>query len=274
MPEAISPHDNPITPDIKNKFDAFIRDQIKTSRLIEAAVLELRKYPESLRLAQAVDELRRFEGEDIDDKGSLRYEKNKELIADETEKGFPFFYGLAAVSCWGSLEVFVEDVIALCLEKDLSLMSLEQVSKIKISLSKFQAMPQEQRTYYIIDTIERDIQSKYKRGVSRFESLLRVFGLGGEVDDDVKKNLLELSNVRNVLVHRSGVADERLVINCPWLGLKLGEATLVNKTMFSKYFTATTIYAAIVFRRVSSHFGGSVDAIEILIQKLANISQR
>jgi hypothetical protein len=249
-------------------FSDFLASQVKTTRLINAAVLELHRFPQSINLMQKVDELRRFKGDDIDDDATKRAEDDAPVIKDETDKGFPFFYGLATVAIWGGLEAFIEDLLALCLENDSSLMSLESVAKIKVSISRFEAMPLEQRRHYIIDTIERDMQSKYKQGVSRFESLLGVFGLGGSVDDNTKRTLLEIAGVRNVLVHRSGIADERLVTTCPWLGIKIGQTVRVDRSTFSRYSLAPPRYAAIVFSRVTSHFGGNPESVDKFIQSL------
>jgi hypothetical protein len=250
-------------------FHEFLDSQVKTSKLINAAVLELQRYPQSLNLMKSVDALRRFEGETVDEDTAKKAEQDAPLIKEETENGFPFFYGLATVAIWGALEAFIKDLLVLCLENDPKLMSLESIAKIRISLSQFESMPIEQRRYYIIETIERDIQSKFKLGVSRFESLLRTFDLGGEIEDGPKRTLLELANVRNVLVHRSGIADQRLITTCPWLGIKMGDRVRVNSEMFSRYSVATPIYAAVVFRRIVLHSKGNSEGLDKFIKTLS-----
>src|SRR5215216_1861472 len=46
----------------------------------------------------------------------------------------------------------------------------------------------------------------------------------GEVTTPVRRVLLELSEIRHVLVHRRGKADAKLVKDrCPWLPFKIGE---------------------------------------------------
>jgi hypothetical protein len=250
-------------------FHDFLHSQVKTARLIDAAVLEMQRYPQSLNLMKSVDALLRFEGEAVDEDSARRAEQVAPLIKEETENGFPFFYGLATVAIWGALEAFIRDLLVLCLENDTTFLSLEPIAKIRISLSQFELMPIEQRRFYILDTIERDIQSKFKQGASRFESLLRTFGLGGEIEDGPNRTLLELANVRNVLVHRSGIADQRLVTTCPWLGIQIGERVRVDSQMFSRYSVVTPTYAAIVFRRVVLHFKGDSEGVDKFIQTLS-----
>ena len=82
--------------------------------------------------------------------------------------------------------------------------------------------------------------------------------------------MLELANVRNVLVHRSGIADQRLITTCPWLGIKMGERVKVNSEMFSRYSVVTPTYAAIVFRRVILHFKGDSEGVDKFIQTLGS----
>jgi uncharacterized protein YutE (UPF0331/DUF86 family) len=48
-------------------------------------------------------------------------------------------------------------------------------------------------------------------GCGRFESLLDTIGLGGSVEETVKRLFLELSQVRNIVVHKAGKADKRIV---------------------------------------------------------------
>lgn len=252
-------------------FHEFLHSQVKTAKLINAAVFELHRYPQSLNLMKSVDALLRFRGEVVDEDSAKEAEQAAPLIKEETENGFPFFYGLATVAIWGALEAFVKDLLVLCLEKDTNLMSLQPIAKIRVSLSQFELMPNDQRRYYIIDTIERDIQSKYKQGASRFESLLRTFGLGGKIGEGPKRILLELASVRNVLVHRSGIADQRLVTTCPWLGIKMGDRVRVSSSMFSRYSMATPTYAATVFKRVVLHFKGDSEGLDKFIETVSEL---
>jgi hypothetical protein len=83
---------------------------------------------------------------------------------------------------------------------------------------------------------------RLKVGVGAYESLLEPIGLGGHVPDRVRRTLLECQQVRNVIVHRNGVCDTRLVQACPWLGLKIGETISVHKRAFERYSTAVRWY--------------------------------
>lgn len=55
---------------------------------------------------------------------------------------------------------------------------------------------------YITKELSRSLNADFKRGVGQFEAILDAIGLAGPVDPDVRRTLLELNEVRNVLVHR------------------------------------------------------------------------
>lgn len=52
-------------------------------------------------------------------------------------------------------------------------------------------------------------------GVARFETLLALVELSGAIDEEHRKGLFELQQVRNVIVHRAGIVDRRLREQCP-----------------------------------------------------------
>jgi hypothetical protein len=61
--------------------------------------------------------------------------------------------------------------------------------------------------------------------------------------------------VRNVIVHNSGLANAKLVGDCPWLGLTLGERIEISSSKFSVYITAIALYANLIFVRSMPFFG-------------------
>jgi hypothetical protein len=81
-----------------------------------------------------------------------------------------------------------------------------------------------------------------KKGVGRFESLLEVLGLNGLVPPHVRKRLIELSQVRKVLVHRMGVADSALCYSCSDFGVSVCDKLNLTMDHLDSYWTAATEY--------------------------------
>ena len=79
--------------------------------------------------------------------------------------------------------------------------------------------------------------------------------MSGSVEEHVKRTLFEMNQVRNVLVHKRGIADRRLVEACPWLNLSLGDSVKVDHKMFQRYDEAVQKYVLTIMDRVSERFG-------------------
>lgn len=253
---------------IKNRFNDFADYQVKTMMLISVTVDSFRLYPQQIKLMKAVQELERSYGKTINEDRLKQVREREPIVKEEAEKGFPFFHGMASVGIWGSLEALIEDELALCIEANPKFLERDQIQRIKIPFSQFNSMTAEERIFYVIDSIERETQSKFKQGISQFEFVLDVFGLSGEVPDITKKTLLELCNVRNVIVHRGGIADKRLLNICPWLNLTVGDPVYVDARMFFQYLHEVGIYGAIVFRRIINHFSDDPSRIDKFITSL------
>jgi hypothetical protein len=153
--------------------------------------------------------------------------------------------------------VAVEDVLVSFLMNDAAILRHEAFSKLKVPLSEFEILEKEERMRVLIAELERNPLLSRKHGVDRFELLLEPFGLGGTIDAEVKKGIREMHHVRNVLVHRGGRADRRLVEGCPWLGLELGRSVTINHDAFGRYLKALISYVTELLYRIHSAFGTS-----------------
>jgi len=235
-------------------FHDFLDHQHQLGYLLELSITGismLRAVP------RAVEVLGPDEGE-TGERHSERVEhahKVAQLAQREVDSGFPLLHAQATVSLWSSLECLVCGFLADWLANKPDALNLEPVRKTRISLGEYEAMAPDQRRHYIIELLEREVHAPFRQGVDRFEALLGVFGLSGPVDDDTKRDLFELSSVRNVLVHRRGIADTRFVKACPWLDLKPGDTVAVSHDNFHRYMGSTTRYIVTLIKRVRAALG-------------------
>ena len=116
-------------------------------------------------------------------------------------------------------------------------------------------MDTEERCFYVVDLLERELEPQRRRGVARFESLLQPFGISGQVPADVEKGLFELYHIRNVLVHRRGIADRKLVQACPSLGLSVGDQVVVTPDVYARYNGCVAKYVLELVVRIAGRFG-------------------
>jgi hypothetical protein len=171
----------------------------------------------------------KLEDEDIQ---KLKLAKEEaDLAQREVDKGFPLLHAQALISLWGILESLVHTFLANWLTHESTAKEIEVVKKIKINLAEFEVMDSQERNYYIVQTLEQQLAASYKKGILRFETLLGIFGFGGGIDNQVKRDILELQQIRHVLVLRHGVIDKKLKEACPWLHLKVGNKILVTQKL-------------------------------------------
>jgi hypothetical protein len=214
---------------------------------VEELAEELKKLNEKsgIESAHEPDEIKEHE----------EMKKRAEYARREAEQGFPVLNEQATVNLWSALETLVKDLVACWIENVPTARQSEAVRKVRIRLADYEAMSAEERSFYLIDELERDLGAPLRQGVNRFEVLLTLFGLSGELEDDLRRELFELSHVRNVIVHRRGIADRKLVDACPWLALKTGDRVTVTSDAHHRYFDAVHAYGTVLVNRVNRYFG-------------------
>jgi hypothetical protein len=250
-------------------FSSFIRD---LNRAVNFYFLTKNGLSEIAGKAQRLDELsaevrrlneecRRRIGPELahlwedkeDPEADERIREASRLAKIEVDEGFPTLHRQVALSVWSSLEWLISDFLANWLANDPKTLTIEGVRKIKVSIAELENLSGMEKYYYLLSEIERDAKSGLKQGVDRFESTLQVFGLSGSAPE-TKRDLFEFGHVRNVLVHRNGVADARFVQACPWLALSAGQAVTVDEARLIRYIHAAQDYVKLLAGRVKSRF--------------------
>ena len=227
-------------------FEAFLSEIQKIDRVLRISIDGIRALSESVPLHEALAELDRIDGKITDASEQERHlEAVRERTAfakEEVENGFATIHGQATVALWGALESFVEDLAIFYLQNEPSLLRDPTFSGIRVSLAEFEATDPEDRLRLLLREYARQKKADLKFGVTGFELLLEPVGLAGPVADEMRRNLFEISQVRSVLVHRSGVTDSRLVRSCPWLGLKQGQQVHVSAQDYARYLDSVQKY--------------------------------
>ena len=63
-----------------------------------------------------------------------------------------------------------------------------------------------------------------------------------------------MNHIRNVFVHRRGVADRRFVDACPHLGFSVGDPVSVDRQSFDRYSESVAKYVLHIVKRVTDYF--------------------
>jgi len=231
-------------PPVRRRHKRYVDDLMRIVKLTEVVVSQVRVYPQSVKLLEAVENLRVVEGESPETNHVEAARGLLPIVEAETKQGFPLFYGLAAIGISSALEAFADDLLFDYLASDPEFSKVESVQKVKVSIAEFVAMSEGARYAHILRSLKLKSKAEGRPGVGGIESLFGEFDLGGSVSDELRACLAELKAVRNNLLHRSGIADERLVELCPWLGLEPGDDVLVSGDMVVRYATSSIVYGS------------------------------
>lgn len=184
----------------------------------------------------------------------------EDLAAKEVASDLPLLHSAASVLIWGALEAAFRDFVVRWLLTYPSARLVPEFNNVRVRITEYESFSGEDKMRYLVGILERELAAALKPGAGRFECLLKPFGIHPNVTSEQRRDLSELAAVRNVIVHRAGVADARLLELCPWLPLKIGEPVVVGRETFLRYIDATSSYAASLIesaRSASPAFRGS-----------------
>lgn len=215
-----------------------------------------------------------FEEERLFDASALKRldqtQRDAAFAGRELETDFPLLNAHFTVSAWGTLEVFVEDFLVAWLLNNPATLQKKEFTSVRISLGEYiLRQPEEQMRYLLREVAEH---AKPKRvGVESFEAIMEMVGLSsdlGVLHATTRRDLIEMYQVRNVLVHRGATADTKIVDMCEWMGLAVGDRVIVTSKQAHRYFYQTTRYLFTIMHRVLRHEGHDPAAHGLELEKL------
>ena len=238
----------------KTLFQGYLDHLSEIGRLLH---LSMRGIGMLERIPRALEAIGKASDDDAGDYEKRLESARQEAVLAETElaNDFPLLHGQTLVTMWSSLESLVRSFIALWIENQPSVLSGKGFSRLKVNLSDYVSLTGADRARYVVDVLEQEMGSARKLGVNRFETLLEVLGLSGSVPDEVAKTLFEAQQVRNVIVHRRGLADRRFCDLCPWLRVGVGDAVRVRHSDFQRYASAVDQYVLELIQRLRVNIG-------------------
>jgi hypothetical protein len=209
-----------------------------------------------------------------------RAESLQSFAEQELTAGFPHLYQLASVRLWTIVETFVGGELLNVIMDHPEIRNLPIIRKMKGPLIDFNESSEAQQAETLLSLLSDELGARFRRGVGRFETIFEAIGLGGPIDDEVRRLIFELSEVRNVVVHRGGIVDPRFAHNCPWLNTTDGQALGVTHGQLLRYSFATQWYVVEINRRedvISPKTDSSslslAEVVELQEEILSNLSR-
>jgi len=162
-------------------------------------------------------------------------EREEAFGRQQESKGFTYLYALASIKLWSILEATIDDVALECIQTPDRCSDPKLLAGLKGPFFEFLQSSAEERSEFLVGQLKQEVRASIQKGVGRFEAILVPLGLGGAVPEAVRRAIFELSEVRNVLVHRRGFADKRFVSSCPWFRVKTGDELVLKKQHYDRY---------------------------------------
>ncbi len=181
--------------------------------------------------------------------------KNRAAMAlQEIESDFALLHANSLVTLWSSLDSLIDDIIIAWIENNHDIIKGPSFEKIKISISDYESMNNIERMSFLLRELSRSVNADIKVGAGKFEKLLEAIGLGGSIDEKLRRDLFEMSQIRNAIVHCGGTVDQILKNNCPWIKWQVLETIKLNHNDYIKYYKAVHVYLYIIINRIRVHF--------------------
>jgi len=239
--------------DIAIPFEDFATFSHDLQRIISCSIAGVRDNIDRLDLTQALSELALANEETTEDEENVKIEcknNNAEWAANIIKSNYQTIYYFGMISLWAKLESTIYDFAALEILKNKTILSNREFSKVKAPISTYETLDDNEKAKFIVDTIVDQYGLQTKPGIDRFELILSFFKLDGPVDKDIKRTIYEFSQIRNIILHKSGAIDLTFKSNCPHLVENKQKKIHVTKEMFDNYIESTHKYLTIIINRL------------------------
>lgn len=266
-------------------WQSFRHTIVEIQRFAQMTVRAMHSMMSSVPLIEALASLDRWE-RDQDQTGSepergrnkdddvARAKADAAYIQKHRDNGYSAVYSQQVIATWGALEAHVDDVVVMLLRCDKRFLATDALKKTKIPLAAYEALNPSERIEFLLDSLQRDLNARFKKGLGQFESVFDAIDFPGTVEDDLRRTFIEFAAVRNVLVHKRGIADKRLIDACPWLQLPPGVALRISVPHATRYWAAAAVYASKIHRRVIARYApnsGEQQDVDRLIETVMKI---
>jgi hypothetical protein len=235
-------------------FEQLIRNVEEVHKLLSWSMqgIALRQaFPQALRA------IAKARGTEADADSKRRVEAavaDAAAVAEEVAAGFPLLHAQSTVTLWTVLELAIQEYTVRWFETEPETLRIQMLSAAKGAVDDYLQVPDADRPRFLAEFLDRRC-SPSRPELGRFEPTLMALGVRPEVDEAVRRDLVELQAIRNLLVHRHGVVDRRFVGRCPWLGRKVGEQLRVRHEDFKRYSNAVMTYVTAVMYATGTLFG-------------------
>lgn len=162
------------------------------------------------------------------------------FASSEMQTGFKTVSSHSAIAIWAAIETAIEQTL------------LNHIRKLPNSKELMAASAPALKADKIQTGTEGDIRKALRRweaslddgdAVERALRMLAAMQVDLVIPEEIRRKLTEMGEVRNVLMHRGGIADEWTVSKCPWLGISPGDELVIDDAKLETFIDAAHRFA-------------------------------
>jgi hypothetical protein len=220
---------------------SLIAEETRVASLLQRAIAALAHLDPLLDIARQRLKSANKEVEVIDRLISEQRNGLGRWASELIEEDFDSINRHGIIGIWVAVEVAMEDTAVLILTKDTSALRLVADAGVKLpqSLVSPLTVADAHRVYKRLEVHAR----KDRSVVDGYRHLMSILCISFTLPPEIINLLAELNYVRNCLLHRGGIADERAVIEAPGLSFQLGELIKIPSKRYLHYFDAVGKFA-------------------------------
>jgi hypothetical protein len=164
-----------------------------------------------------------------------RAQSDSAFAAEEAKNGFRTICAHSAVAIWAAIETAIEQTL------------LNHIRQVPDSKAMMAAIAPSLKVDKLQTSSEADVRKLLRRwegaldesdSARRAIQMLAAMKLQLALPEETRRCLTEMGEVRNALLHRGGVVDDWFVSKCHWLGLKPGDALIVDEAKLEAFIDA------------------------------------
>lgn len=180
-------------------------------------------------------------------------------VHSQWHRDFPVLHGLVTIGIWAQVEACVRDLLSSWLKAKPAVLQRRELTKLKVPASIL-GQSDTERYDSLVEAIEQLVkqeqQGKHRLdGIEVLELMLGKCGLGEppDIDTDLRRDLVELWALRNLLAHRAGRVDAIFRARVPWRKLDGSSGSgwsYATALDVARYFKACKGYLHLLSKRL------------------------
>lgn len=132
--------------------------------------------------------------------------------------------------------------MAASIRHDSELIRKPPLARVKVSIPEVLSLSEDERADLLATQLLDELGGPQKLGIDKFHDSFEFVGMKFSIKREWRQPLREMYAVRNVILHRAGIADRRLLSACPWLSYSLSEPIKVTPARVGTYLEACRAY--------------------------------